>query len=147
MDEYIVFEDEQITMRIPTQLSKRSGTYIFSGTLIRGRKDTRVELGLVIDPPPVVREEAERAILSAPRHYDWEGVKMRTLRIGACPFGDGGVEVIGSTTISEQSITLFRWVLVYTVGEHCVYIDLSGGGELEAFEKMGTTIFESLVIK
>ncbi len=148
---YINFEDEKIKLRIPRQLRVKRGdtSYSFSGILQRGRKDTRVILGIDIDLPPVLRKAARQVILRALPHQVWLGVEMRTIRKGRCSFGDGGIEVLGASSVPEPTgtITLYRWVVLYKLGKHYLNIDLNGGGDLDAFEKMGNTIIESIVVK
>jgi hypothetical protein len=150
-DSYITFEDEHIKLRIPRQLcSKHADTaYSFKGFLKRGQKDSRFGFILILDPPPVSQKGMERAILDAPSHIAWMGGKWDIIRRGKCSFGDGGIEVLGASTVPETTgtIMLYRWNILYRLGGHHVYIDLSGGGDLEAFEKMGTTIIESIVVK
>ena len=150
-DSYITFEDEQIQLRIPRQLrSKRGGTvYSFSGVLKRGRKDARVTVLVELDPTPVSRKAQRQVILKALPHEVWLGVETRVIRKGRCSFGDGGIEVLGASTVPEPTgtITLYRWVVLYKLGKHYLYIDLNGGGDLDAFEKMGTAIIESIVVK
>ena len=88
-------------------------------------------------------------ILNALPHEIWLGVETNVIRKGRCSFGDGGIEVLGASTVPEPAgtITLYRWNVLYRLGKHYLFIDLNGGGDLEAFEKMGTAIIESIVVK
>jgi hypothetical protein len=148
---YIIFEDEQIRLRIPKQLRvKRGGTsYFFSGVLKRGRKDARVILGIDIDLPPVLRKAQRKVILKAPVHQIWLGVETRDIRKGRCTFGDGGIEALSASIVPEPTgnITLYQWNVLYRLGTHYVDVVLFGGGNRDAFEKMGTTIIESIEVK
>jgi hypothetical protein len=149
-DSYIIFEDEKIKLRIPKQLRLKCGTsYYFSGIMKRGRKDARVTLGIGLDIPPVLRKAMKQVILKALSHELWQGVETRTIRKGRCSFGDGGIEVLGASTVPEPSgdITLYRWVVLYKLGGHYLHIDFGGGGNRDAFEKMGTDIIQSIVVK
>lgn len=150
-DSYIIFEDEKIKLRVPRQLRvKRGGTsYSFSGVLKRSRKDARVILGIDLDLPPVLRKAAKQVILRALPHEVRLGVEKCIIRKGKCSFGDGGIEVFEASTVPDPTgtITLYRWVILYKLGNHYLNIDLFGGGDLDAFEKMGTAIIESIVVK
>ncbi len=145
-DSYITFEDEQIRLRIPRQLRLKRGTsYFFSGVLKRGQKDSRFGFALLLDPPPVLRKGMRQVIFNALPRDVWLGVEIRVIRKGRCFFGDGGIEVLGTYT---NPITVFcRWVVLYKLGKHYLHMDLSGGGDLGAFEKMGTQIIRSIVVK
>jgi hypothetical protein len=151
VDSYIIFEDEQLKLRIPRQLRSKRGGYVyhFGGTLKRGRKDARVILGIELDPPPVSRKALRQVILRALPHQVWLGVEMRTIRKGRCSFGNGGIEVLGASTVPEPTgtIILYRWNILYRLGKHYLFVDLNGGGDLDAFEKMGISIIESIVVK
>jgi len=150
-DSYITYEDEQIKLRIPRQLRSKHADYVYSfeGTLKRGRKDARVILGIELDPTRVSRKALRQVIIKALPHWVWLGVETRVIRKGRCSFGDGGIEVLGASTVPEPSgtITLYRWNVLYRLGKHYLFIDLFGGGDLEEFEKMGTAIIESIVVK
>jgi len=146
-ESFITFEDEKIKLRIPKQLRLKRGTsYFFSGILKRGRKDARVILAVVLDPPPVLRKAARQVILKALPYQEWMGVKTQVIRKGRCSFGDGGIEVLGASTVPEPTgtITLYRWNVLYRLGTHYIDIDLGGGGDLEEFEKMAKEIITSL---
>lgn len=150
-DSYTIFEDKHIKLRIPRQLRSKRGGYVYSfkGFLKRGRKDAHVILGIELDPPPVLRKASRQVILNALPHQLWLGVETKTIRKGRCSFGDGGIEVLGASTVPEPSgtIILYRWNVLYRLGGHHLFVDLNGGGDLNAFEKMGTTIIESIVVK
>ena len=147
MDEsFIIFEDKNIKLRIPKQLRFKHGTsYFFSGVLKRGQKDARVTLAIGLDPPFGGRKAAKKVILGALPNQEWMGVEMRTIRKGRCSFGDGGIEVLGKYT--NPITVLYRWTVLYRLNKHHVYIDLGGGGNLDSFEKMGTDIIKSIVVK
>jgi hypothetical protein len=148
---YILFEDENIKVQIPKQLRSKRGGYVYSftGTLKRGQKDSRVILGIELDPPPVSRKALEQVILKALPHEVWLGVETHVLRKGRCSFGDGGIEVLGASTVPEPTgtITRYRWSMLYKLHGHHLYIDLDGGGDRDAFEKMGTDIIQSIAVK
>jgi hypothetical protein len=147
MTDFVEYRDEKIRIKLPKQLRLKRGTsYFFSGILKRGRKDACVTLAVVLDPPPVLRKAARQVILRALPHQEWMGVETRVIRKGRCFFGDGGIEVLGASTVPEPTgtITLYRWNVLYQLGKHYVDIHLGGGGDLDEFEKMAKEIITSL---
>jgi hypothetical protein len=155
MLEFQTFEDDWIKLEMPKQLklkvpkrfkqTHQGVAYLFSGNTTRGQAASHVELAIVLDEPPVLREAAKNVILRVPSCEMWLGVEIRTIRKGPCSFGDGGLEVIVRYTNPIK--VSYRWNVLYQLAGHHVFVDLSGGGDFDAFEAMGRAIIGSLRLK
>ena len=143
MIEYHEYTDAEICVKIPAPLRQERAMRYFRGNLVRGHSETMMTIAIDIDFDfDDGRVEAIKSLFLNTNISD-RPPGNEVLRLGPCPFGEDGLELLTSFLELTSGRTLYRWDMLFRLRDSYVMFSIMGALPHAEFESIATDIVSS----
>ncbi len=142
MTELIEYIDKDICFKLPKQLRQKRPILFFRGNLKRGKPETHMSIGIDTNFNTIrvnaIKELFKNTVIQNRSQKD------KVERLGPCEFGKDGLELLTSFIQPHTGYKFYRWDLIFSLGGKYLMISITGGHDLDDFEKLSKEVIMSL---